>query len=70
MKKIIGVFCLLLIGCGESQIEDSKIVEKKQSYNVIEIDGCEYIEVDSGILDNRIYSLTHKGNCKNPIHKN
>ncbi|HHX69472.1 MAG TPA: hypothetical protein GX708_15680 [Gallicola sp.] len=28
------------------------------------IDSCEYIEVDSGIFDQRVYSLTHKGNCK------
>lgn len=35
---------------------------------ILEIEGCEYIEYDSGIADQRVYSLTHKGNCKNPIH--
>lgn len=28
------------------------------------IDSCEYIEYDYGIFDQRVYSLTHKGNCK------
>lgn len=29
-------------------------------YNVIEIDGCEYIAVGRG----RSFALTHKGNCR------
>ena len=31
---------------------------------ITEMDGCEYIT-----LDEDLRSLTHKGNCKNPIHK-
>lgn len=38
-------------------------------YSIRVIDGCEYIECDYGIFDNRVFSLTHKGNCSNPIHQ-
>ena len=37
-------------------------------HKVVIIEGCEYIEVKAGIADQSVYSLTHKGNCKNPIH--
>ncbi len=29
------------------------------------IDGCEYLEYRAGVSESRVYSLTHKGNCKN-----
>lgn len=32
------------------------------------IDGCEYLSIDPTHSD--LQALTHKGNCKNPIHKN
>lgn len=39
----------------------------KKNINVIKIDGCEYIYFhDPGYHE---VSITHKGNCKNPIHK-
>jgi len=38
------------------------------AYTIRTIDGCEYIEVERGVGDTRTYSLTHKGNCRNPIH--
>lgn len=31
------------------------------------IDGCEYLSIDPTHDD--LQALTHKGNCKNPIHK-
>jgi hypothetical protein len=34
-------------------------------YTIKVIDGCEYLEYDHGFLQDRVYSLTHKGNCKN-----
>jgi len=35
------------------------------NYNIVVIDGCEYIEYDKGMSEMRVYSLTHKGNCSN-----
>lgn len=40
----------------------------KNNYDIVVIDGCEYIEFDCGYAQCRVYSLTHKGNCSNPIH--
>jgi len=36
-------------------------------YSIETIDECEYIKKYQGY--NRGYSFSHKGNCKNPIHK-
>jgi len=63
------IIFLLALGCGvnPSPKTDSR-KEIGENYAVVIIDGCEYIEFDYGVLQNRVYSLTHKGNCKNPIH--
>jgi len=42
---------------------------KPHEMRTVEIEGCEYLEFDSGMGSTRVYSLTHKGNCKNPIHR-
>ena len=36
--------------------------------NMITVDGCDYIETVSYTGQGPVKSLTHKGNCKNPIH--
>jgi len=73
MKKIIlntrlsHVAYLLLVAvifCGCTSIDGDKIEETDKNYTIKEIDSCEYIECDYGIFDQRVYSLTHKGNCK------
>lgn len=39
-------------------------------FRVVTIEGCEYIEREQGAGGHgHVYSLTHKGNCKNPIHR-
>lgn len=44
--------------------------KKIGDYNVIVIDGCEYLEyMDYPNTTYGVYSLTHKGNCKARIHK-
>lgn len=51
----------LLSGCKTPQGER----HKKDGYSIIEIDGCEYIEVSNWVgSKSGYYSLTHKGNCK------
>jgi predicted small secreted protein len=44
--------------------QGQSVEETSNNYNIKVIDSCEYIEFDSGIFDQRVYSLTHKGNCK------
>lgn len=68
--KIITMlfFALLFTGCignsADRGLENPNIVP----YKVVTIDNCEYVEVKAGIADQSVYSLTHKGDCKNPIH--
>lgn len=64
----IGVFALWLFGCGPAK-DNPDGIDAKMDFRTITIEGCEYIEYDHGILDQRVYSLTHKGNCRNPIHQ-
>lgn len=73
---VLAGLLLLIAGCQvqqekqETKIRISTIPDTNVlSYNefrIIEIEGCEYI-----LLAERTnsQSLTHKGNCKNPIHK-
>ena len=69
MKYILtSILILLLTCCDTTPVGESKR-KTSNNYTVKIIDGCEYIEHDNGILDYRVYSLTHKGNCKNPIHQ-
>ncbi len=69
MKKLF--ITLTIIVCMVSCVTpDGDTREKKDGYYIITIDGCEYIEVKyCAGCNNGYYSLTHKGNCKNPIHK-
>jgi hypothetical protein len=60
MKKLlilIGV--LLLCGCGKVAVQPNG---SKVRYEVIVIEGCEYIRMSAG------EALAHKGNCTNIIH--
>lgn len=80
MKKAILFFtiCFLVItSCVNEEYRGTKAPQSKrleldttsqyydQQYKVYTLEGCEYIVV--GIGNNRWGS--HKGNCKNPIHK-
>lgn len=57
----------LLTGCNPQPEGESK-ESKTGDFIIKTIDGCEYIEYDYGLYHQRVYSLTHKGNCSNPIH--
>jgi hypothetical protein len=70
MKKLILSTLLIgmMSGCGESNIEKVETQKKylKTGYpiEIVTIDSCEYIYGPWG----NATVLTHKGNCKNPIH--
>ena len=59
----VCVAALGLAGCAGTE-------EAVNTREVVEIDGCEYITVRSGhcAWSNYSFAITHKGNCKNPIH--
>ncbi len=74
-KIFIAIGLVLLIsvtGCGKqkAEIEKEEVpVEDKNKfipkYRIVEIEGCEYF---SFISSHGFKHITHKGNCKNPIH--
>ena len=60
--KVFVLFLLvafLFLGC-EADGSTTVFRADGNTYHVIVIDGCEYLK--------SIYTLVHKGNCKNPIH--
>jgi hypothetical protein len=53
-----------------SPVTGDKEVDTGKGYVIKTIDGCQYLEVSSLIgANNGYYSITHKGNCNNPIHR-
>lgn len=56
---VAGVFTACTRG------DELKNINSFKDYEVIEIDGCEYIQYGTsyGLLE-----ITHKGNCNNEIH--
>ena len=65
-------FFILLVSCClfscSSETTPKTEIKKGITYEITIIDGCEYIlGTDNGGY-NGGYFLSHKGNCKNPIH--
>lgn len=68
MRLLMLFGLVLMLGCQEARKPAGERLTK-DGYSVIVIEGCEYIEVRYWLgLDSGYYSLTHKGNCSNPIH--
>lgn len=61
-------FALTIASC---TTETGNVSYDAGNYSIRMIDGCEYIEVETGYkqASEYNYTLTHKGNCRNPIHK-
>lgn len=79
MKYILTVCLLVLLSCkdvNETNKSNTAELKKNPDVTVINIDGCEYIQVwvqsyNSGTYGGGWYvkyALTHKGNCSNSIH--
>lgn len=58
----LALMALLLMSCEEApRTEKDSVIE----YDVIEIDSCEYIMVQSrNYYGYKVTSISHKGNCK------
>ncbi len=56
-RMIAALVLCLLLGCGDSKKKNNY---KIYGLKVIELDRCEYIMGNN--------TLTHKGNCSNPVH--
>lgn len=67
MKYILLLITLLLFSCDNESSEIVKTSGLKLNNEPIEeftFEGCDYIYLKK---DSR-FGITHKGNCKNPIH--
>jgi hypothetical protein len=62
-KTLLVVILVVLFGCTEK--DDQQRVGDSYIY-YYHIDGCDYLGKLNG--EPRNFFLTHKGNCKNPIH--
>jgi hypothetical protein len=75
MKRITIALALLVTSCGQMDTNhpkkpevftiDNSIDDWGRNYRLFTLEGCEYIVVGSG----EFKWGSHKGNCKNPIHK-
>ena len=60
----LAIFSLIWVGCSDVQSKESG-VNYCRGCRTERHEGCEYV-----IYNNSVYiSITHKGNCDNPIHK-
>lgn len=67
----VGIALFTLLFFITKDLNKTKIREEKQPktfeevFTTITLEGCEYYKIHQS-YDH--YTLTHKGNCKNPIH--
>ena len=72
-SNLLLVALVVLVGCENntrpSSFDSQKTV--KPGIKELTLEGCQYLFMDSGIEFSQNYTmtLTHKGNCTNPIHR-
>lgn len=70
MKKLLILLCITAVSCanpnGVGSTSTQTTIGGRDIYTYT-IDGCEYIGEIGNEYSNNDF-LTHKGNCKNPIH--
>lgn len=64
MKTILLITIILLSGCERKYTSSEKVDSDGIQYKTTIIENCEYIYLTTSYRR----SITHKGNCKNPIH--
>lgn len=73
MKKLIFFLLIAsLICCTKPTVIDhnnGKSSLKSAEFTEAIHEGCEYLIYDRGVADQRVFAITHKGNCSNIIHK-
>jgi len=66
-KALLVIVCAM--GMASCSVEGGTETGSIGDYSIKVIDGCEYIELDMGGGNTRVYTLTHKGNCNSNSHK-
>ncbi|MFC0185945.1 hypothetical protein SAMN04515674_113105 [Pseudarcicella hirudinis] len=58
-----------ILSCDQLSHNNNEAIDKKRKlppdYTIVQIEGCEYFRIEN---THGYANLTHKGNCKNPIH--
>jgi hypothetical protein len=70
MKKLLltATVLMVLASCEETNVERKQTpytIDINHELEIVEVEGCQYLYGPWGGST----VLTHKGNCKNPIHK-
>ena len=67
MKTLaLVLFAALFVGCDIPK-DETRVLLQEDVLHVVEYDGCEYVVWRARNSFNA-GAITHKGNCKNPIH--
>jgi hypothetical protein len=73
MNKLVIICLLTILGCKDKSsnvnVDTKKIeytVDKYHTFEIVIVDNCEYL---FGTYDSGGIVLSHKGNCKNPHHR-
>lgn len=71
MKKYTIFFLFFILTFASCTTETINTRYDTGKYSIVVIEGCEYFESEYSWKGNPRYNytLTHKGNCRNPIHK-
>ena len=74
MKKIIitTLTLIVLVSCSDPRENTplKTLDNTNQDYEIINVEGCEYIKSREGFAEISYGFMAHKGNCKNTIHLN
>lgn len=61
----IWLLCILFVGCHpHAESSANEPIERDGAFTIEVIDSCQYVVYDYGVADQRVYAITHKGNCK------
>ena len=62
-----SIFFLMILftSCNKKVSLHGKNQTSGNLFRSIIFDGCEYVEIDYGPKENRVYKLIHKENCQN-----
>ena len=62
------VAAVILVGCAPPRTQQEMTEFVSNNTQVVVYDHCEYLFTQTGAGNNYAMSLTHKGNCSNPVH--
>lgn len=69
MSRLIFFFILIIFtSCSKKVSLYRKNQTSGNIFKSIIFDGCEYVEIDYGVGENRVYRLIHKESCTNHKH--